>query len=268
MKHLIDYIRHLQAHGEVSFVSKQAKEALGITRHALSVSLYRARNRKMIATVAKNFHVIVSPEYQILGCLPPNYFIDFLMQHWQIDYYVCLLSAAECHGAAHQKPQIYQVMVSKRIRPIRCGRVGIDFIYKKNLEDLPIIDFEGPTGYFKVSSPELTAMDLLLYPNRVGGINRIATILSELIELFDVGRLLALARSVKQLAWVQKLGFILGQAIDPVSDSKRDKCVLVLKGYLQQQSPRFVPLIAGNITNKPKNQIWHIIINTNIESDL
>ena len=85
--------------------------------------------------------------------------------YWKIDYYVSLLSAAECYGAAHQKPQIYQVMVPKRIKPIRCEKIKIDFIYKKNLKGLPINNFEGPTGYYKISSAELTAMDLLSYPN-------------------------------------------------------------------------------------------------------
>ena len=31
--------------------------------------------------------------------------IDHLMQVWGEPYYVCLLSAAERHGAAHQRPQ-------------------------------------------------------------------------------------------------------------------------------------------------------------------
>jgi predicted transcriptional regulator of viral defense system len=268
MKHLTDYLRYLQAHGEVCFTSEQAKKILGISRQALNISLYRARYKKIIATIAKNFHVIVSPEYQILGCLPPNYFIDSLMQYGQTNYYVCLLSAAECYGAAHQKPQIYQVMVAKRIRPIRCGKIGIDFVYKKKLTGLPINNFEGPAGYFKISSPELTAMDLLSYPSRVGGLNRIVTILTELVDSFDVERLLALVKFTKQQAWAQKLGFILEQTTEIIDEEKRDKCVIALKQYFQQQSPRFVPLISGEIKNNSKNRDWHIIINTDIEGDL
>lgn len=268
MKHLTDYIRQLQAHGEICFTSEQAAEALDISQQALNVSLSRTRGKGAIATVAKNFHVIIGPEHQILGCLPPNYFIDFLMKHWQNNYYVCLLNAAECYGAAHQKPQIYQVMTSKRIRPIRCGKVAIDFIYKKSLADLPTNNFEGPTGYYKVSSPELTAMDLLLYPERVGGINRIATILAELIDSIEIDKLLELAKLTKQLNWLQRLGYILEQIMDQSAEQRQVMIISALKEYLLKQSPRFVQLVSGEIKNKPKNNDWHIIVNTKVEGDL
>ncbi|MBN1684341.1 MAG: type IV toxin-antitoxin system AbiEi family antitoxin [Gammaproteobacteria bacterium] len=268
MKHLTDYINQLQAHGEVFFISGQAKKALNISRQALNISLSRARKKGIITTVAKNFHLILRPEYQILKCLPANYFISFLMGYWGVDYYVALLSAAECYGAAHQKPQIYQIIVSKRVNPIRCGKVAIDFIYKKDLTNLPINKFEGPTGYYKVSSPELTAMDLLLYPKQVGGINRIATILEELTDSIDIKKLLELAKTSKKLNWLQRLGFILEQTISPNDEQKHIELIRVLKKYLRQQSPRYVPLTSGNTKSKSKNKDWHIIVNTKIEGDL
>ena len=36
------------------------------------------------------------------------------MAHLSQPYYVALLSAAAYHGAAHQKPQVFQVMVPRR----------------------------------------------------------------------------------------------------------------------------------------------------------
>jgi predicted transcriptional regulator of viral defense system len=268
MKHLTDYIQQLQAHGEICFTSGQALGALSISQHALNISLSRARKKGIVATVARGFHIIVSPEYQILGCLPANYFIDFLMKYWQIDYYVCLLSAAECHGAAHQKPQVYQVMVSKRVRSIRCGKVAIDLIYKKDMVGMPIENFEGPAGYYRVSSAELTAMDLLIYPERVGGINRIATILEELVDSLKVDKLLELAKLSKQLNWLQRLGFILEQLAADEDEPRLLKIICELKKYLQQQSPRYIPLATGSVEGRSKNKDWHIIVNAEIEGDL
>ncbi len=268
MKHLTDYIRQLQAHGEICFTSEQALGALSVSQHALNISLSRARKKGTVATVARGFHIIVSPEYRILGCLPANYFIDFLMQYWEIDYYVCLLNAAECHGAAHQKPQVYQVMVSKRIKSIRCGKVAIDFIYKKDVVKMPIKNFEGPAGNYKIASPELIAMDLLIYPERVGGINRIATILEELADSLEVNKLLELAKVTKKLNWVQRLGFILEQLVGDEDDPKLLEIIFGLKEYLQQQSPRYIPLVTGSIEGRPKNKDWHIIVNAEVESDL
>lgn len=124
----------------------------------------------------------IPPEYRALGCLPADQLLVPLMRHINAPYYVCLLSAAEFHGAAHQRPQITQVMVSKRIRSIRCGGVIIKFIYKKEMSHIPMQSINARTGYLMISTPEATAMDLLLYPKQSGGVNHIATILTELIE--------------------------------------------------------------------------------------
>jgi hypothetical protein len=39
-----------------------------------------------------------------------------------------------------------------------------------------------PSGYVKVSSPELTALDLLQFERHIGGLNRAATVIDELSE--------------------------------------------------------------------------------------
>ena len=35
------------------------------------------------------------------------------MEYWQSKYYVGLLTAAMYHGASHQQPQIFQVVIEK-----------------------------------------------------------------------------------------------------------------------------------------------------------
>ena len=64
---------------------------------------------------AKAFYVIVPPEYQIYGCIPAEQLIPILMKHLNTDYYVALLSAGLFHGATHQKPARFQVMLNKRM---------------------------------------------------------------------------------------------------------------------------------------------------------
>jgi hypothetical protein len=44
------------------------------------------------------------------------------MRRLDLAYYAGLLSAAQLHGAAHQRPQEFQVFLAKNRRPIRCGR--------------------------------------------------------------------------------------------------------------------------------------------------
>ena len=56
------------------------------------------------------------------------------------------------------------------------------FIIKKNIPTSFLIQKKTKSGYVLVSSPELTAMDLILYDKEIGGINRAATVLNELAE--------------------------------------------------------------------------------------
>jgi hypothetical protein len=50
-------------------------------------------------------------------------------------FYTGLLSAAQFHGAAHHRPQEYQVMVAKSRRPIVCGAVRVAFVMRKNISE-------------------------------------------------------------------------------------------------------------------------------------
>jgi predicted transcriptional regulator of viral defense system len=63
-------------------------------------------------------------------------------------------------------------------------------------------------GAMNVSSPELTALDLLRYPHAAGGVDHIATTLSDLGASIDARKLAALS-SVFERSVVQRLGFLL-----------------------------------------------------------
>ena len=52
-----------------------------------------------------------------MGVLPGELFIDPMMRALGRNYYVSLLTAAAMHGASHQAPQAFQVMVSICRRP-------------------------------------------------------------------------------------------------------------------------------------------------------
>jgi hypothetical protein len=104
--------------------------------------------------------LIVPPKYRILKCLPAEHFIDDLMKHLREPYYVGLLSAAEYHGATHRRPQVVQAMVSKARRRIMCGKVAVEFIYRKNLADVPVTERNTPAGTMAITMPEATAFDL------------------------------------------------------------------------------------------------------------
>src|SRR5438093_13756550 len=115
------YIEHLAASGRYQFSSAEAQAALAVSAAAAKVALNRLAKQKAVASPARGFYVIVPPEYQGLRCLPADQFIPDLMKRLDGSYYAGLLSAAQYHGAAHHRPQEFQVSLAKTHRPIQCG---------------------------------------------------------------------------------------------------------------------------------------------------
>jgi predicted transcriptional regulator of viral defense system len=242
---------------------------LKLKRDNILTSVYRAKKRGELISPASGLYVIVPPEHQAYGCIPADEFVPILMDYMKADYYVALLSAAAYYGAAHQKSGSFQIISNKRfIKPLNFGQIHIECIYKKSITDLPIRNVTVNTGYLKVSTPEVTAMDLLRYSAKSGGLNHIATVLSELIESINPDKLLALAQSSDEKAWVQRLGYIL-EKIEPMDDTIAKATIEKLSAYLATQRRRYVPLAnEQDFKNFERSKRWNIIENTTIESDL
>ena len=119
---LSEYINSLISKGICYFTLDESIKALNRSEIAMRAAIRRLKHKKELAQPAKGFYVIVPPEYRILGCRPAEHFITGLMEYLNIPYYVGLLSAAQYYGAAHQRPQQFQVIISEKRRPIHCGR--------------------------------------------------------------------------------------------------------------------------------------------------
>lgn len=118
-----DYITGLQARGRYAFTTADVVAALGASVAAARAALRRLKRKAVIADPYRGFHVVVPPAYRRLGCLPAEQFIPELMHHLGEVYYVGLLSAAQYHGAAHQTPMVFQVIVPGSRRGLQCGGV-------------------------------------------------------------------------------------------------------------------------------------------------
>jgi predicted transcriptional regulator of viral defense system len=202
------YIASLAAQGRHHFSTEEAVRALGSSVPATRAALRRLKAKGEIADPFRGFHVIVPPEYRRLGCVPAEQFVPQLMAHLAEPYYVALLSAAELHGAAHQRPQAYQVMTQKNRRPLVCGEVRVQFIARKDMAHTPVVERNTPRGALRVSSPEATALELVGYADQCGGLDNVATVVSELVEQLDASRLVA--ESMRSpVVWSQRLGYLL-----------------------------------------------------------
>jgi predicted transcriptional regulator of viral defense system len=255
------YIESLAASGRYHFSSRQIQNALGISADAARWALTRLAKQKLVASPARGFYIIVPPEYRSLGCLPGDQFIPALMERLSLPYYAGLLSAAQYYGAAHHRPQEFQVILEKNRRAIKCGAVRVAFIARKRLAEVPTRSFNTPRGKVTVSTPEATAIDLAGYPGQTGGLDQAATTLSELAESIDP-ELLAKAATSAPVPWAQRLGYLLG--IGNAGEKTGP-----LKAYVEKHARDYAPLSPG--TEKPgalRCADWKLIINTDVDPEL
>ena len=207
---LSSYASGLLSAGRVVFTAKEAEQALDVGRGAFLDAAERLQRRQALLNPRRGFYVVVPPQYASWGGPPPAWYIDALMRHEGQAYYVGLLKAAELHGATHQAVMEFQVMSAKRLPKIRAGRNLIVFYFRRNLEAVTAgtEDRKTDTGTMKISSAALTALDLLRYPQASGGIDSVATVLSDLAEKIDPEQLAALSAAVEPPV-VQRLGHLL-----------------------------------------------------------
>ena len=258
------YIDDLVAHGRCTFTLDEAVPVLNKSRSAVIKAIQHLRGKREIASPAKSFYVIVDPEYRIYGCLPAEYFVPYLMKYWQQPYYVGLLTAAEYHGAAHQKPQTFQVITNKKKPVLQCGKIRIEFLMKGEMENIPLQSFSTAKSVLNVSTPEVTAMDLVCYHQQSGGFGQIVTVLAELCEFMCPDKLSILAKNTSQIAWKQRLGYLLEQ-VGALPLAK------VLKEHLRlQKRVNYILLVPSVKTenNYQRNTEWKIIVNAVIEGDV
>ena len=202
------YLDNLQSAGRFAFTTEDAVEALGTSVTASRAVLRRLKRKSFVADPYRGFHVVVPPAYRRLGCLPADQFIPDLMAHMGEPYYVGLLSAAKYHGAGHQAPMVFQVVVPRSRRGLQCGGVRVEFVARRTMLDTPVIERNTQTGAIRIATPEATALEVVGYPERCGYLDNVATVLAELSESMG-GDLLAAEARRAPTAWIQRLGYLL-----------------------------------------------------------
>jgi len=256
------FFRDLRARGRCTFTFDDVRKKFDLPEQSISQELYRYSVKKQIVKIRKGFYGILSPDLAIGDMLPPDLFVDALMKSLHKPYYVALLSAAALHGAAHQQPMEYFVVTQTPApRNIRNKKMRLSFVSKKAWEQFAIVQKKTRAGYLNVSSPELTAIDLIIYAEKFG-LNRVTTVLQELVEEMKPSALKKSAKGIIELPVIQRLGYILDKILN------EEKLAEVLYKILQDKNINFTLLFtkkkeSGNFDDK-----WKVIINTEIEPDL
>ena len=260
------WIKDRAIHGFPTFSIEDVRETgMYSSEQILQNELYRLCSNKTIASVYRGFYVIIPVQYVLRGSVPATYYIDQLMAYLSKPYYVCMLSAAELLGAAHQRPQQFSVMTTfPKRRGVSTRNVIIDWFYREGLPEDALITKNTETGTIRISNPLLTAADLVQYQQHVGGLSRVATILEELAEQIDIkSQFASLASFVKKVTW-QRLGYILEHVVEEneLADELYEQ-IRNLPGSLM-----YMPLSTSAEDNtSERNSRWKININVQIEKD-
>lgn len=262
---IIDWVERLAARGRHSFSLKEAREIFrDDTEAALKLKLTRLAGKRKIISIHKGYYLIIAPQYASRGILPPSLFIDGLMKFLERPYYVGLLNAASFHGAAHQQPQEYFVFTDfPALRPTRKKGVRINYISKKEISTIFLEKRKTETGFINISNPISTAVDLVQFDKRIGGLDRAATVLNELADSINPEQITEEFLQTVPVTAIQRLGFILDVVL------KQD-----IGGYLYEVSQKAgldffrTPLKTSAIKKgAPSDERWKVIVNTAIEFD-
>lgn len=264
---LSSYVTNLLASGRVSFTSDEAIAALSATPRKFVEAAKRLQRKGTIINPRHGFYVAVSPQYLARGAPPPPWYIDDLMKHEKHPYYVGLLKAAELHGATHQAVMQFQIVTDKRMRQVRAGRSLLSFFYRRDMQPVSfaIGDHKTDTGRMKVSSPELTALDLLRYAHAAGTIDSIATVLSDLGKKIE-GQLLQRLAPTFERSVIQRLGYLLDYV-------KHNEPAQGLHAYLQSEKVlpwvELDPVKRGSKSHEfaERNARWNVLVRRPPELD-
>jgi predicted transcriptional regulator of viral defense system len=256
-----EYVVGLARAGRHLFTSVEARDALDVSAAAAKVALHRLAQQGLVSSPARGYYVVVPPEYHSLGCLPAEQFVPELMDRLGLRYYVGLLSAAQYHGAAHHRPQEFQVFLEQARRPLLCSRVRVAFIVRKRLRDVPVQSLNTLRGTLQVSTPEATALDLVGYQHRAGGLSQVATVIAELSERLDAGKLVTVAATAPP-AWSQRLGYLLERA------GAAEKAA-PLKAWVRAHARKLVVLLPdGGQEDAGRDADWKLHLNATVEPEL
>lgn len=232
---------------------------------AIKQALNRLTNKGKVLSIFRGYYLIVPPQYSTRGVLPPTLFLDSLMTYLEREYYLGLLSAAALHGASHQQPQEYFVVTEFPVlRPTQKKGLKINYLSIRQIPQSLLEKQKTETGFLTVSNPALTAADLIQYEKRIGGLNRAATVLNELVDEIEPCSFNPDLLEHVHVTTIQRLGYIL----EDICHNQVLSEALFKAVEIQGLDLYRIPLKSG-IGGKghTSSNRWNVIVNTDLEID-
>jgi hypothetical protein len=203
------------------------------TRNAVYLAVKYSIDRKRLFSPARGLYVLVPPEYRSAGVVPAAHFIDPMMNHLGVNYYLGFATAAAWWGSAHHASQEFQVIVSSRVPNRSIGNLRLRFVSRATFDNKSI--------------------------RRVAGLSHVATILAELPDL-DGGQLAVLAKK-RARSDARRLGWLLSLVHYDIDLGPLRKVADPGQGQPALLSPK------GPRSGEHDNY-WNVLVNTIVAPDL
>jgi hypothetical protein len=172
-------------------------------------------------------------------------------------YYVGLLSAAALHGSSAQAVQVTQVLLRRPRRPIAVGKIHLDFYVKSKLESTPLTEIRGLPAPLAVSSPEATALDLIAFSHRLGGIERALEVIDGLEDAMTGTGMRSALRSGVPVTVLQRIGYVFEKL-------KFDSLADIVQRALPRRFPPALLQAHGQRAAGPAREPWAIVDNVQL----
>ena len=262
---LSDFINNQLSFENYSFTFDEVAEAYSHkSEDSVQNDLKYATKNGNIIPLRHHFYLIIPPRYSRLGKLPLELYVNSLFEYLNRNYYVGLYSAAKFYGAGHQQIQKEYVFHNKApLLSISKNSINLDFFTVSNWPKKNIASKKGDAGMYNISSPCLTAVDLIYHQTKIGGLNRMLSVLEELTEEIKLADVKDLLSWYSQKSVLQRLGFLLDE-INPESDIAN----LI---YEHLKLEKFYPVLLSPRSNEKPGAVenrWKVDVNIKMESDL
>ena len=261
---LNDWVKEQEQRGITTFSFQQIRCVFAErSEKTLRTDINRLISSKRIQNVYKGFYVIIPTQYRLKGVVPPTYYINELMEYLGKPYYVGLLSAAAIYGASHQRAMVTQIVtIGPRSRTSNKNSL-LDWNYRQQIPSELIENRNAEMGRINYSSAELTSVDIVQFASNIGGYQRAATVLAELVDVIDMSKMEGMLPYTTTTA-MQRFGYLLEFVL--FEQDKADQLYEMLK----KRNGYFNAVMMSSehpASNDKKSNRWRVNMNINIEID-
>jgi hypothetical protein len=254
---LSSFLEDIQSKGRLSFSEAELPQLR--SEKAVVQALVRQQAMGKVRRILRKpaFFVIVPPEFRQQGVPPIDWWLDDLMKHLGVPYYVGLLTAAQWHGSSHFPVMETQVVVPTNRDPITAERTVIRFFASAHVQETPVETRTNMWASVRVGTPAATLVDLA--EHRHFGADRLVMVTNDLLSKLTAADITAALNAGAHIQTAQRLGFLLERAHAPaLADT--------VEQWIGRKRARTIGLDPSAPLTSHVARRWKVSINTNLEA--